>query len=325
MPKLLEVKNLKTSFKLFSGTVNAVDGVDFELAEQEILGIVGESGGGKSVTGFSILRLIEPPGRIAGGQILYRGEDLLTKTEEEMRAVRGKEISMIFQDPMTALNPLHTIGRQIDEMLRLHTDLGQRERRSKVLSLLREVGIPNPEERLSAYPHQFSGGMLQRVVIAVALAARPKLIIADESTTALDVTVQAQILHLMADRVKKNGTALILITHDLAVVAGITQRVAVMYCGRIVEEGATDDVIRSPRHPYTKGLLGSIPQMNRRVSRLAQIPGTVPGMFGKNLPAGCAFAPRCPDAEERCHREAPLLHSVAGRRVSCHNAGREAR
>ncbi|GHS85896.1 ABC transporter ATP-binding protein [Synergistales bacterium] len=326
---LLDIKRLTTSFTLFASgaeskfnTFNAVDGVDLTLCEQEILGLVGESGGGKSVTGFSILRLIDPPGRIAEGEILYRGEDLLKKTEAEMRRVRGREIAMIFQDPMTALNPLHTVGRQIDEMLRLHTPLGGSERRERVISLLHEVGIPNAESRLLAWPHQFSGGMLQRVVIATALAARPRLIIADEPTTALDVTVQAQILHLILEGVKNHGAALILITHDLAVVAGMTQRVAVMYCGRIVEEGPTDDVIRSPLHPYTLGLINSIPRsapQRESSRRLPQIPGMVPNLT--NLPRGCSFAPRCGDAEERCFAESPALRLLGGKRkVACWRA-----
>ena len=262
---LLEVKNLKTCFELFRGTVKAVDGVDFTLKTGEILGIVGESGGGKSVTGFSLLGLIDAPGRITGGEILFRGEDLLKKSEEEMRRIRGKEISMIFQDPMTSLNPLQTIGRQIDEMLALHTDLSSAGRRARILELLNEVGIPTPEDRLDCYPHQFSGGMRQRVVIAIALAANPRLIIADEPTTALDVTVQAQILKLMENLVKKFGSALILVTHDLAVVSEMTHRVVVMYCGKIVEEAPTAELIRAPRHPARR----TMPQRASRWYRTA--------------------------------------------------------
>ena len=316
---LLEVKNLRTCFELFRGTVKAVDGVDFTLKAGEILGIVGESGGGKSVTGFSLLGLIDPPGRIAGGEVLFRGEDLLKKSEEEMRRIRGKEISMIFQDPMTSLNPLQTIGRQIDEMLALHTDLSSAGRRARILELLNEVGIPTPEDRLDCYPHQFSGGMRQRVVIAIALAANPKLIIADEPTTALDVTVQAQILKLMENLVKKFGSALILVTHDLAVVSEMTHRVVVMYCGKIVEEAPTAELIRAPRHPYTKGLLGSIPRITGvRTRRLPQIPGMAPHLF--DLPKGCSFAPRCTCATERCREEAPAMRELsAGRRAACHN------
>ena len=316
---LLEVKNLNTCFELFRGTVKAVDGVDFTLKAGEILGIVGESGGGKSVTGFSLLGLIDAPGRITGGEILFRGEDLLKKSEEEMRRIRGKEISMIFQDPMTSLNPLQTIGRQIDEMLALHTDLSSAGRRARILELLNEVGIPTPEDRLDCYPHQFSGGMRQRVVIAIALAANPRLIIADEPTTALDVTVQAQILKLMENLVKKFGSALILVTHDLAVVSEMTHRVVVMYCGKIVEEAPTAELIRAPRHPYTKGLLGSIPRITGvRTPRLPQIPGMAPHLF--DLPKGCSFAPRCGYATERCREEVPAMRELsAGRRAACHN------
>ena len=316
---LLEVKNLKTCFELFRGTVKAVDGVDFTLKTGEILGIVGESGGGKSVTGFSLLGLIDAPGRITGGEILFRGEDLLKKSEEEMRRIRGKEISMIFQDPMTSLNPLQTIGRQIDEMLALHTDLSSAGRKARILELLNEVGIPTPEDRLNCYPHQFSGGMRQRVVIAIALAANPRLIIADEPTTALDVTVQAQILKLMENLVKKFGSALILVTHDLAVVSEMTHRVVVMYCGKIVEEAPTAELIRAPRHPYTKGLLGSIPRITGvRTPRLPQIPGMAPHLF--DLPKGCSFAPRCGYATERCREEVPAMRELsAGRRAACHN------
>ncbi len=316
---LLEVRNLQTRFELFRGTVKAVDGVDFTLREGEILGIVGESGGGKSVTGFSLLGLIDPPGRVAAGEVIFRGKNLLEKSEEEMRRIRGKEISMIFQDPMTSLNPLQTIGRQIDEMLALHTPLSQADRRKRSLELLREVGIPNPEDRLENYPHQFSGGMRQRVVIAIALAANPKLIIADEPTTALDVTVQAQILALMENLVKRFGSALILITHDLAVVSEMTHRVAVMYCGRVVEEGPTRELVHNPFHPYTKGLLESIPRLSgERSRRLPQIPGMVPNLF--DLPPGCSFAPRCGYATELCRKEAPRMRTVApGRMVSCHN------
>ena len=319
---LLEVKNLKTCFELFRGTVKAVDGVDFTLKEGEILGIVGESGGGKSVTGFSLLGLIDPPGRISGGEVLFRGEDLLKKSEEEMRRIRGKEISMIFQDPMTSLNPLQTIGSQIDEMLALHTDLSSAERKQRILDLLTEVGIPNPADRINNYPHQFSGGMRQRVVIAIALAVNPRLIIADEPTTALDVTVQAQILKLMENLVQKFGSALILITHDLAVVSEMTHRVAVMYCGKIVEEGPTKDLIANPHHPYTKGLLESIPKMaGARTPRLPQISGMVPSLF--DLPKGCSFAPRCSRATERCLRDVPEMRLLSpGRKAACyHPAG----
>ncbi len=314
---LLEIKGLKTQFHLFAGTVKALDGIDLTLSEQEILGVVGESGCGKSVAAFSILGLIDPPGEIAAGEILFEGQDLRKKSEEELRHIRGRDIAMIFQDPMTALNPLQTIHAQLDEMLRLHTTQNAKERLETILSLLNEVGISNPRERLRAYPHQFSGGMLQRVVIAIALAAQPKLLIADEPTTALDVTVQAQILRLMEGVVRNHKTALIFITHDLAVVAGLTERVAVMYCGRIVEEGLTDTVIHAPKHPYTRGLLHSIPRMDTRAGSLPQIPGMVPSLL--RLPPGCAFAPRCPDAFELCRREIPGMRMVGERhRTACH-------
>lgn len=321
--KLLEISGIKTHFHLFSGTLRAVDGIDLTLHEQEIMGIVGESGCGKTVTAYSIMRLIDPPGEIAAGEMRFRGEDLLKKSESEMRKIRGRDISMIFQDPMTALNPLQTIHEQMDEMLRLHTDMALSARTERILELLGEVGISNQSERLKNYPHQFSGGMLQRVVIAIALAARPKLIIADEPTTALDVTVQAQILRLMEAAVKNHRTALILITHDLAVVAGLTERVAVMYCGRIVEEGPTEAVIRAPRHPYTQGLLASIPRMVRRAVgngktiHLPQIAGMVPSLL--NLPAGCAFAPRCPSATPRCGETPPAMTCLDdAHRVACY-------
>lgn len=320
---LLEIRGLKTFFHLFAGTVRAVDGIDLALREQEIMGIVGESGCGKTVTAYSIMRLIDPPGQITADSLLFRGEDLLKKSEIEMRRIRGRDISMIFQDPMTALNPLQTIQEQIDEMLRLHTDMTTTARTDRILELLGEVGISNPRERLKNYPHQFSGGMLQRVVIAIALAAQPKLIIADEPTTALDVTVQAQILRLMEAVVKNHNTALILITHDLAVVAGLTERVAVMYCARIVEEGPTEAVVHAPLHPYTKGLLDSIPRMehkilqNGKAGRLPQIPGMVPSLM--DLPQGCAFAPRCPRAMPRCKEVSPSMTDMGmGHRVACH-------
>ena len=317
--KLLEVKKLKTCFKLFRGTVKAVDGVSFSVDRGEILGLVGESGGGKSVTGFSLLGLIDPPGKVHEGEVLFHGEDLLKKSYDEMRHIRGKEIAMIFQDPMTSLNPLQTVGQQIDEALRLHTKLSSKDRLARSIELMSEVGIPNPEERLKNYPHQFSGGMRQRAVIAIGLAASPELIIADEPTTALDVTVQAQILRLMKRLVDKFGSALILITHDLAVVSEMTDRIAVMYCGKIVESGVTDEVIATPLHPYTHGLLDSIPKMTpERTSRLPQISGMVPSLF--DLPKGCSFAPRCPYATGICLEKYPDMREILpGRMAACHN------
>ncbi len=315
--KLLEVKELRTYFHTFKGVVKAVDGISFSLKEGEILGIVGESGSGKSVTSFSILKLIEEPGVVEAEEILFKGEDLVRKSEKDMMKVRGREISMIFQDPMTSLNPLYTIQQQIEEMLRLHGNFNEGQRKERCIELLRLVGIPNPEDRLKSYPHQFSGGMRQRVIIAIALAANPKLIIADEPTTALDVTIQAQILKLMKELVYNEGASLILITHDLAVVSQMADRIAVMYCGKIVEEGSTDDIIKNTAHPYTKGLLNSIPRLNKNLNRLEQIPGMVPNMF--DLPKGCKFAPRCKYSKEKCLIEEPKNIIVGrGHRTACH-------
>lgn len=315
--KLLEVKELRTYFHTFKGVVKAVDGISFSLEEGEILGIVGESGSGKSVTSFSILKLIEEPGVVEAEEILFRGEDLVRKSEKDMMKVRGREISMIFQDPMTSLNPLYTIQQQIEEMLRLHGNFNEGQRKERCIELLRLVGIPNPEDRLKSYPHQFSGGMRQRVIIAIALAANPKLIIADEPTTALDVTIQAQILKLMKELVYNEDASLILITHDLAVVSQMADRIAVMYCGKIVEEGSTNDIIKNTAHPYTKGLLNSIPRLNKNLNRLEQIPGMVPNMF--DLPTGCKFAPRCNYSKEKCLVEEPKNIIVGrGHRTACH-------
>ena len=258
---LLQVENLRTYFHTFRGVVKAVDGISFSLDEGQVLGIVGESGSGKSVSSFSILKLIEPPGVVESDGILFQGEDISKKSEREMMKIRGKAISMVFQDPMTSLNPLYTIEKQITEMLDLHQkQMTKQEKHARCVELLHMVGIPNPEDRLKSYPHQFSGGMRQRVIIAIALAANPKLIIADEPTTALDVTIQAQILKLMDKLVKEQDASLILITHDLAVVSQMADRIIVMYCGKIVESGSRDDVIRRPSHPYTEGLLNSIPR-----------------------------------------------------------------
>ncbi len=317
VPPLLAVEGLVTRFHTFAGTVNAVGGVGLTLRRGEIRGLVGESGGGKSVVGFSILGLIDEPGRIDGGSIRFEGRELTGLDEAEMRKVRGRAIAMIFQDPMTSLNPVHSIGRQMDEMLRLHTDLDPAARRARCIETLAEVGIPEPESRLRQYPHQFSGGMRQRVVIAIALLADPKLIIADEPTTALDVTIQAQILNLMKRRVRERGTALILITHDLAVVSRVVDSITVLYCGRVVEEGPKARVLRQPAHPYTRGLIGSIPSLHDRRARLNQIPGTVPDV--RDLPSGCAFRDRCPRAGARCAAERPELRDMGGdQRAACH-------
>lgn len=317
VPPLLSVRDLRTYFHTFGGVVKAVDGVSFDLAPGEILGLVGESGGGKSMIGFSIMGLIEPPGRIETGQILLEGRDLVQLGETGMRRIRGKEIAMIFQDPMTALNPLYTIGNQLEEMLRLHTNVPAGERRARSIQMLHDVGIPQPEARLGNYPHQFSGGMRQRVVIAISMIAGPRVLVADEPTTALDVTIQAQLLRLMKQQVRQQATSLILITHDLAAVSQMADRIVVLYCGRIVERGAADEIIRRPRHHYTRGLLDSIPKGGSTEKRLRQIPGTVPDV--RRLPPGCAFAPRCPAARELCREISPPLNDLArGHAVACH-------
>lgn len=314
---LLQVKGLRTWFHTFRGVVRAVDDVSFDIRVGEVLAVVGESGGGKSVTGFSVIRLIDEPGRIESGEVLFAGRDLMKLSEREMNRVRGKDISMVFQDAMTSLNPVYTIGQQIDEVLRLHTSMGRADRRRASVELLRSVGISNPEGRLGSYPHQFSGGMRQRVVIAIALAARPRLIIADEPTTALDVTVQAQILRLMTDLIHAEGCSLMLITHDLAVVSEIADRINVMYCGRIVESGPARAVIDGSLHPYTLGLINSIPDLNREQGRFKTIPGIVPNMF--DLPRGCRFSPRCERAQDLCRTSAPDLRELEpGHCVACH-------
>ena len=314
---LLQVRGLKTWFHTFGGVVKAVDGVSFELNEGEIVGLVGESGGGKSMVGFSIMGLIDKPGRIEAGEILFEGRDLARLKEDELRRVRGSRVAMIFQDPMTALNPLYTIGDQLEEMLRLHTDLTAEQRRARCVKMLADVGIPQPEARLNSYPHQFSGGMRQRVVIAIAMIAGPRLLIADEPTTALDVTIQAQLLRLMKQQVEQARTALILITHDLAAVSQMADRIVVLYCGRVVETGQAAELIAAPRHPYTRGLLDSIPANHQDRKRLPQIPGSVPDI--RRLPPGCSFAPRCPRAQELCRQTAPELQAEpSGHAASCH-------
>lgn len=317
MEKLLEVKNLKTYFHTFKGVVKAVDGVDFYVNKGEILGIVGESGGGKSITGFSLIKLIESPGKIETGEILFEGNDLVKYSERDMSKIRGKDIVMIFQDPMTSLNPVYTIKQQIEESLILHTNLNKKERHERCIELLKDVGIPNPENRLTNYPHQFSGGMRQRVVIAIALAVNPKLIIADEPTTALDVTIQAQILKLMTELVKKQGCSMILITHDLAVVSEIADRINVMYCGKIVESSKVSTIMNNCKHPYTRGLLNSIPDIKDNKDRLETIDGIVPNMF--KLPKGCNFYPRCHKRMEECENKEPEYREYEeGHYISCH-------
>ena len=321
---LLQVQDLKTNFFTRDGIVRAVDGVSFSIAAGETLAVVGESGCGKSVTSLSILRLIAcPPGRILGGKVLFEGRDLLALSEEEMRAVRGDAISMIFQEPMTSLNPALTIGRQIAESLVLHRGLSQSDALAKAVAMLRKVRMSEPERRVRQYPHELSGGMRQRVMIAMALACGPRLLIADEPTTALDVTIQAQILELMRDLARETGAAIILITHDLGVVAEMAQRVVVMYGGRKVEEAPVGELFEHPRHPYTRGLLGSMPHLGDSVregrsKRLVEIPGMVPSL--KEEHPGCLFAPRCPNAIARCVQEAPPLAAHgAGHWAACWN------
>ncbi|MEH6645414.1 ABC transporter ATP-binding protein [Sulfitobacter sp.] len=314
---LLEVRDLRTYFHTFSGTVKAVNGVSFSVGKGEVMGLVGESGGGKSVVGFSILGLIDSPGKIEGGEILLDGEDLVQASEARLRAVRGRDISMVFQDPMTSLNPLHTVGQQMDEMLCLHTDLDAPTRKQACIDMLESVGISRAAERLGAYPHQFSGGMRQRVVIAIAMLARPRLIIADEPTTALDVTIQSQILKLMRVQIAEKGASMILITHDLAVVSEMADHITVLYCGNVVERGRTRDLISAPAHPYTRGLIDSIPDPQNRHARLKQIPGSVPDI--RNLPKGCNFRDRCPRAQARCAEEEPVLRPQhASLSAACH-------
>jgi oligopeptide transport system ATP-binding protein len=315
---LLEVTDLRTHFTTPDGVVKAVDGVSFAVDKGETLGIVGESGSGKSVTSLSIMRLVpQPAGRIVGGQIRFKGRDLLRYEEAEMRAIRSKDIAMVFQDPMTSLNPVLTIGRQITETLQLHEKMGGRQARNRAVELLAMVGIPSPEQRLDDYPHQFSGGMRQRVMIAMALSCNPQLLIADEPTTALDVTIQAQILELIAKLQSELGMAVIIITHDLGVVAGMADRINVMYAGRVVEAGPTEQIFSDPRMPYTIGLLQSIPRLDEeRGHRLTPIRGLPPDLI--HLAAACPFAPRCDFVQPACHERTPPLRDVAPQqRAAC--------
>ena len=325
---VLEIENLKTHFFTAAGVVRAVDGVSYAVRSGETLGVVGESGCGKSVTALSVLRLVaSPPGRIVDGAIRFAGTNLLDLTESEMEAIRGNDISMIFQEPMTSLNPLMTVGRQISEAIVLHQGLSRREALDQAVEMLRRVHIPEPERRVHAYPHQLSGGMRQRVMIAMALSCGPRVLIADEPTTALDVTIQAQILDLMRELQQRLSTAIILITHDLGVVAENADRVVVMYAGRKVEEATAKDLFESPGHPYTMGLLGSIPNLEvaahteSRGVRLTEIKGMVPSLA--NLPKGCTFAPRCGFATEECRADyPPLLQHRRGHWVACWHADR---
>ncbi len=318
---LLEVKGLRTEFRSGGSSFAAVDGISFSLAPGETLGIVGESGCGKSVTSLSIMRLVpNPPGRITAGEIRLEGRNLLELPESDMRAVRGDDIAMIFQEPMTSLNPVQTVGVQIVEAVQLHRSLNATDARARALEMLQLVKIPSPETRLDEYPHQLSGGMRQRVMIAMALACDPKLLIADEPTTALDVTIQAQILDLLRDLRERTGAAIMLITHDLGVVAELAHRVIVMYSGRIVEEAPVGLLFADPQHPYTLGLLGSIPRLGSDGDeRLTAIEGVVPNPYA--LPPGCRFSPRCPLANEKCRAEQPALREIApGHRAACWKA-----
>jgi peptide/nickel transport system ATP-binding protein len=319
MEPLLSVKGLKVSFHNKKGTTVAVDGVSFSVNKSEILGIVGESGCGKSVTSLSILRLLGQQGEIQSDEILMDGKNLAALSEREMCAVRGNEIAMIFQDPMTSLNPVFTIGRQMAEPFMIHRGFGRKEARMGALEMLSKVGVPSPEIRLNEYPHQLSGGMRQRVMIAMALSCNPKLLIADEPTTALDVTLQAQILDLILDLRNSTGMAIMLITHDMGVVAEMADRIMVMYAGREVEYGPADDIFQNPRHPYTRGLLNSIPRLDRDEENLYSIQGTVPGP--RDMPPGCHFSPRCSCARENCFREDPPGFRRGNTEVKCFICG----
>jgi peptide/nickel transport system ATP-binding protein len=312
---LLEIKDLNTHFFTRAGVAKAVNGISLTVDKGEVVGIVGESGSGKSVTGFSIMGLVDPPGRTVSGSILFKGRELLDQSPREWQKFRGSEVAMIFQDPMMTLNPVLRIDTQMVEAVRAHENVSRDEARRRAVEALAMVGIPSPEERIKAYPHQFSGGMRQRVAIATGLLNRPDLIIADEPTTALDVTIQSQILAEMQQLCRKTDMALIWITHDLTVIAGLAHKVAVMYAGRIIEEGKVTEVLDAPLHPYTEGLVGSVPSRNHRGEPLYQIPGMTPSLI--NLPEGCAFRMRCPKATEVCLQEPEMTEIAEGRRVRC--------
>ena len=318
---LLEVRNLRIEFPTRRGTLVAVDDISLEIASGEVLGVVGESGAGKSLTGAAIIGLLEPPGRIAHGEILLAGKRIDNLPYEAMRRIRGREIGAIFQDPLTSLNPLYTVGQQLMETITTHLGVSNAEACRRAIALLASTGIPAPERRIDHYPHQFSGGMRQRVVIALALAAEPKLVIADEPTTALDVSIQAQIIALLKRLCREHHTAVMLVTHDMGVIAETADRVAVMYAGRIAEIGPVADVIHRPQHPYTVGLMGSIPALESEAVRLTQIDGSMPRLTA--IPAGCAFHPRCTRAFDRCSRERPDLMPAGSGKAACwlHDAG----
>ena len=312
---LLEVKNLRVEFPSRHGTLLALDDVSFSIQPGEVLGVVGESGAGKSLTGAAIIGLLDPPGRVAGGEIRFEGRRIDNLPYEEMRKLRGRHIGAIFQDPLTSLNPLYTVGRQLTETIRTHLPMSAAQARERAIDLLQETGISAAAQRIDQYPHQFSGGMRQRVVIALALAANPRLIVADEPTTALDVSVQAQIIQLLKRLCKEHGAAVMLITHDMGVIAETCDRVAVMYAGRLAEIGPVQDVIHSPSHPYTHGLMGAIPAMNEDRERLLQIDGAMPRLNA--IPPGCAFNPRCPRVMDRCRADRPELLMAGPTRAAC--------
>ncbi len=319
-PPVLSIRDLRTYFHTAAGTARSVDGVSLDVRPGETLGVVGESGCGKSVTALSVLRLIRPPGRVeAGSQVLFEGRDLLALPERELRAIRGNRIAMIFQEPMTALNPVFSVGDQIAEVVRVHERASRKAAWARAVEMLAAVGIPDPERRAKEYPHQLSGGMRQRVMIAMALVLSPAVVIADEPTTALDVTIQAQILELLADLQRRLGTAIVMITHDLGVIAEVARRVVVMYAGEVVEESPVGALFAAPHHPYAEGLLAAVPRLGARRERLATIPGTVPPATA--WPTGCRFRDRCPYAWERCAAEHPPLYQIGEGRVSrCHLA-----
>ena len=318
---LLSVQGLRVEIPTRRGLLLALDDISFDIAPGEILGFVGESGAGKSLTGMAILGLLDPPGRIAGGEIWLGDKRIDQLPQQAMRRIRGKEIGAVFQDPLMSLNPLLQIGDQLIETIRTHLDVTQAQATERALGLMRAVGIPAPEARFTAYPHQFSGGMRQRIVIALALCAEPQLVVADEPTTALDVSIQAQVLQLLRKLCQEQGTAMLLVTHDMGVIAETADRVAVMYAGRIVEIGPVQDVISAPVHPYTRGLMGAIPSLNRITGPLAQIDGAMPRLNAR--PTGCAFHPRCPDATAQCRAQSPAVQAHEGRQVACWHPARQ--
>ncbi|MFZ6756384.1 oligopeptide/dipeptide ABC transporter ATP-binding protein [Undibacterium sp. Ji50W] len=316
MKLLLDIKNLRVEFGSESQPFTAVDGLDLKIEQGEVVGIVGESGSGKSVTSLALMGLIDFPGRVRAEQMDFDGRNLLSMKDKERRQLLGKDIAMIFQDPMTSLNPCYTVAFQLMETLRLHQGGKEKDLRAKVLALLKQVDIPDPERRMHAYPHQLSGGMSQRVMVAIAIACNPRLLIADEPTTALDVTVQAQMLELLLQLQSERGMALMLITHDLAVVAQTAKRVVVMYAGQVLETGTVPDIFNAPKHPYTQALLAALPEHNLGKARLQTIPGVVPGLYDR--PIGCLLAPRCSYATELCHTDRPQLQGEANAQVRCH-------